>query len=135
MPNFVSRMGKWHAAKEIAVLPMDPEKGRMKPEIYEGPDRQAMVAITKNGNKPLGMDARQDMQMINLARQHGMTVDEYLAMHKEEIEEASRIQDELSAEPIKHEPAPKHEAVKSPKTGKYEGGFGELDDALAQGNK
>jgi hypothetical protein len=126
MPTFVSKQGEWFAAKEVAVLPIDHKAGRERPEIYEGDDREASKMIAENNGKPLGMKSEHDPQLINLARQQGMTIHEYLDMYQEDIKQDKKNQAAALEKPTTHE-APKRKRGVVTQGGKFEGGFGDVE--------
>jgi len=80
MPSFVSVKGQWEPKQEKWVNPKTAE-------IYEGPDRSAVQAIEENGGS-IGTDVKKLSENIILARQMGMTVDQYLQLSDPEAIEA-----------------------------------------------
>lgn len=119
MPNWNSVNGVWKPKHERAY---DPKKD----EIYEGPDRAAMEVLAEQNLTQLGMEAENDPQIMELARQRNQTVKQYLKMNaplpaqvKEQEEAQSKIAD--------HKEGPKKRGV-NPKGGgvTIRGGFGEI---------
>ena len=86
MPTFVSKGGEWYPAKEHAVLPH--LSGTSK-EIYDGPDRAALLLLWQESGKPedakrclthLGANFKSDPDFVNRVRQMGFKdVTEYLS--------------------------------------------------------
>jgi hypothetical protein len=86
MPTFISKGGEWYPAKEHAVLPHLSGTDR---EIYDGPDRAALLMLWQESGKPedalkcmtfLGSNFKSDPDFINRVRQLGFdNVDKYLA--------------------------------------------------------
>lgn len=77
MPTWISKGGEWHPAKEHAVLPH--LVGTSK-EVYDGPDRAALLALWQESGKPedakrcmthLGSNFKNDPDFVNRVRQLG----------------------------------------------------------------
>ena len=95
MPNWISKDGVFHPAKEKVALVNNSKKAITNPSeegtrgfgqivepgepfIYEGPDRAAMFALFQAKQETLGMDFHTDADLINRVRQLGYkSVDEY----------------------------------------------------------
>jgi hypothetical protein len=85
MPQYVSKEGVLHPAKEHVVLP---HLTGTEKEVYDGPDRAAEFELaqafgTDENGKPkeftFGMHFRQNPDFINFVRQQGFKdIDEYL---------------------------------------------------------
>jgi hypothetical protein len=68
----------WFAADEVHV---DRETG----EVYKGPDREASAFIkqeTGGLSDNIGMKATEDPQIMEVARQHGLTVEQWMERNK-----------------------------------------------------
>jgi len=85
MPTFISKGGEWYPAKEHAVLPHLSGTPR---EIYDGPDRAALLLLWQESGKPedakkcltyLGSNFKNDPDFVNRVRQLGFdNVKQYL---------------------------------------------------------
>ena len=76
MPNYVSKGGKWYPAKEHVVLP---HLAGTKNEVYDGPDRAALLVLFKEKVETLGQDFRTNPEFLQSVRNQGFnSVDEYL---------------------------------------------------------
>lgn len=127
MPSFVSKMGIWKPAQERAYIPPDPEKGRTEGYIYEGEDRAAKAMLAEQGVSQLGMNVREDPEVIQRARNLGMTVDEFLHLNEPVSAEAKAHEDAKSTRVNKHEdpvrkPGVKHQGGRAPERPESEGG-------------
>lgn len=96
MPSFISKGGEWHPAQEKTVV--NPAESKSNPQpgaepfIHNGPDREAVEFIAKeNGISPeeaveskatIGTLAVDDPQILEVARQHGLTVEQWMEKHK-----------------------------------------------------
>ena len=119
MPSYISKNGEWFAAQEKAV---NVDTG----EVYLGPDREASEFIkteTGGNSDHIGIKANEDPQMIEVARQHGLSIDEWMARHKPteaqekiRIEAQSKVVDQMKP------------SVKKPGVGNTKGGFVDKDD-------
>jgi len=88
MPSFVSKNGKWSAAKEKVAI--KDENG--EDTIYEGPDRAAKEFLEQNGGE-VGQDALLDPQNLQAARNMGFnTVDEMFKAMSPTAKEAEAIE-------------------------------------------
>ena len=85
MPNYVSKMGEWHAAKEKVGLTNKSDrtfeyKGQMiqpgEPFIYEGPCREAVKAIFESGQTTLGTNFKNDPEFLKSLQAYGYSSDE-----------------------------------------------------------
>lgn len=142
MPNFVSKEGVWVPAREKVSI-MD-ENG--EPEIYEGPDREAVkmlkemgTAIDDEGNSVMGQHFTDNPDMYELARaKHYDTVEEYAERMGYNKDKAKKIYEENLKEIKTHkDPDKKKTTVSSPggmdtANGKVvdKGGFGEHGENL-----
>jgi len=77
MPTWISKNGEWYPAKEHAVLP---HLAGTSKEIYDGPDRAALLALWIESGRPedakrcmdhLGSNFKSDPDFINRVRQLG----------------------------------------------------------------
>lgn len=82
MPNWVSKGGTWHPAKEkVALTDHEGKDGRKPgdPYIYDGADRGALFELFREKVEALGQDFKTDPAFIQSVRNQGFnTVDEYL---------------------------------------------------------
>ena len=134
MPNWISKDGVWHPAKEHAVLPHLSGTDR---EVYDGPDRAALYELYKLKVTTLGKDFRKDVDLINRVKQLGYeNVDQYaeaVGYNKEEVEKNF---EEKASKVTKHELPEKVAAIKklgggtdtSGQGNDAYGGFGEPGD-------
>ena len=118
MPSWKSIAGIWKPAKERAY------DGK-KDEIYEGPDRAAKEVLEEQGLEFLGLEVKNDPQIMELARQRNQTVEQYLEQNKP-LEKEVKAQEEAHAKVVDHRDAPKKRGVK-PRGGgvTISGGFGD----------
>lgn len=118
MPSFVSKNGIWEPAKERVATVVDGQ-----PQIYEGPDREAVKYIEEEGGV-VGQDASQDPQVLQASRNMGFnSVQEYLAHFQptpKQVEEIKIAQEK----PITHAA----EKSKPGVTGGTKGGFNKDDE-------
>ena len=87
MPQYISKDGVWHVAKEKVALVNHSDKAREingkmvgagEPFIYEGPDRASLYELFKLKVDTLGIDFRKDPDLIGRVRQLGYkSVDAY----------------------------------------------------------
>lgn len=119
MPSWISRMGIWGPAKERVYIPK-------KDEIYEGPDRAALDVLKEENVEYLGMEVKNDPQIMELARQRNQTVEQYLEMNKPLPKQVVEIE-QAQSKVVNHEPGPKKRGV-SPRGGgvTIKGGFGDV---------
>lgn len=123
MPRWISKDGIWYPAKEHAVLPHLSGTDR---EIYDGPDRAALLQLFLEKRETLGQNFRFDPDLINRTRQLGYkTVDEYAKAMGYDKEQVEKDFDEKASVVTKHELPKKVEAIK-----KLGGG----QDTSGQGN-
>ena len=125
MPSFISIGGEWVAAKEKAV---DIRTG----EIYEGPDREATEFIKKetgNTGDRIGIKASEDPQMLEVARQHGLTIEQWMEKNKPTPKQVE-AQKDAQSKVVTHQPEPKKPAAVSSK-----GGFTDDGDYVKDFNK
>ena len=101
MPTFISKGGEWYPAHEHVVLPH--LVGTSK-EVYDGPDRAALLMLWQESGKPedakrcldhLGSNFKSDPDFVNRVRQLGFdNVEKYLAFigydEKAEIAKAEK---------------------------------------------
>ena len=122
MPSFISVNGEWKAAKEKAV---NIKTG----EIYEGPDREATDIIkTETGGlgESIGMKSEEDPQIMEVARQHGLTVEQWMSRNKPSDAQL-KAQAAAQTKVVTHQPeSPKPQAAKS------KGGFVDGDKDFVQ---
>lgn len=111
MPSFISKNGIWEPAQEKAF---DPKTG----DMYIGPDREAKKYIEENGGM-VGMKSSEDPQIIEIAENRRMTVEQWMEKNAPKIEqvEAKKIADE---QVVTHTPGPKKRGVKPSKGGFYD---------------
>ncbi len=108
MPNWVSKDGKWFPAKEHVVLPhmsgkVDPKTGKSL-EVYDGPDRAALFELFKQKVEHLGMDFRDDVELITRVKQLGYkSVDEYAKVMGYDPEKATKNFEEKASKVNLHE--------------------------------
>lgn len=78
MPTFISKDGDWQPGHErVSVIDKNGE-----PQIYDGPDREAVKYIESEGGK-VGQDALQDPQLLQASRNMGFaSIEAYLAHFK-----------------------------------------------------
>lgn len=118
-PSWISRGGIWGPAKERAY------DGK-KDEIYEGPDRAASEVLQEQNLEHLGMEVHNDPQVIELARQRGLTVEQYLEINKP-LENQVKAQQEAQEKVVDHKELPKKMGVKPRGGGVHiSGGFGDI---------
>jgi hypothetical protein len=107
MSNWTSHDGKWFPSKEKVALTNITSKVKEingqkvqpgDPFIYEGPDRAAMFELFKDKVENLGMDFRNDTELINRVRQLGYkSVDAYAKeMGYDKVESEKRFLDKAS---------------------------------------
>ena len=131
MPTWKSVKGIWKPAKERAYVPPDAAKGREEGYIYEGEDRQARASLTEQGVDHLGTPVEQDPEIIYRARQMGMTVPEFLELHKTPTPQtiaADKKKDEFVQvhKPDAPKPAVQPQGGRAPERPESEGGaFGD----------
>jgi hypothetical protein len=118
-PSWISDNGVWKPAKERAY------DGK-KDEIYEGPDRAAKEILQEDNVPSLGMPVENDPQILELARQRGHTVKEYLEQNRP-TEAEVQAQKEAQSKTVEHKDPPKKRGVK-PRGGgvTISGGFGDM---------
>lgn len=136
MPTWISKGGEWFPAKEHAVLPH--LAGTAK-EIYDGPDRAALLALWQESGKPedakrclthLGQNFKSDPDFVNRVRQLGFeSVDKYLAFIGYD-EKAANAEAERNLVTVKS-----HEVLKRAKAIEVDGGGVEFGtgEVLAKG--
>ena len=131
MPNYVSRDGVWHPAKEHVVLP---HLAGTKNEVYDGPDRAALFALYKANKETFGMDFHHDAELINRVRQLGYkSVASYAKAMGYDKEKVEKDFEEKASKVVLHElPKRVKEAGMlgggrdmSGQNKSYSGGFGE----------
>lgn len=110
MPSWISKFGKWTPAKEYVVDPKAP-KGK---EVYEGPDRAALLELKIADQEFLGEDYRMNSDLIIKARQLGYTdVDKFLKevynVDRASMEKKNEILDKIV---VDHKDAPRVKAIK-----------------------
>ena len=109
-PNWISKDGVWHPAKEHVVLPHLVGTER---EVYDGPDRAALFILYKEKKETLGMNFRHDPELINRTRQLGFkSVDEYAKAMGYDKEKVEKNFEEKAAQVTKHELPKKVDAIK-----------------------
>ena len=129
MPNYVSHGGEWHPAKERVALknisgktiknPSDASSKFANEEIkpgedfiYEGADRAALYELWLNKSETLGMDFRQDAELINRVRQLGYkSVAEYAKLMGYDANKAKEEFDKKATVVVKHDLPAKVEAI------------------------
>ena len=120
MPSFISVGGEWFAAKEKTVV--TPKDGA-EPYIYEGPDREAAELIkqeTGGQSDHIGMKVQDDPQLMQLARDRGLTLEQYLEQHKPTPKQ-EEIRKEEQAKVVTHvAPPPKPGVDTGTKGGFYD---------------
>lgn len=108
MPSFISKGGEWYAAEEKAV-------NRDTGDVYQGKDREASAYIaqeTGGQSDHIGMKAAEDPQMLEVARQHGLTIEQWMERNKPTPQQ-EKVQKEAQAEVVTHKDAPKKAAVRT----------------------
>jgi hypothetical protein len=141
MPTWISKNGEWYPAKEHAVLP---HLAGTSKEIYDGPDRAALVQLWQESGKPedakkcldhLGSSFKSDPDFINRVRQLGFdSVDKYLVFIGFDEKKANEIAEANLVRVKSHEIPKRAKAVESDSggiefgTGKVlvEGGIGDI---------
>jgi hypothetical protein len=126
MPSFVSNGGVWVPAKEKTV---NIHTG----EIYDGPDREAKEFIAKEtagAGESIGMKASEDPQVLEVARQHGLTVEQWMERHKPTVQQVE-AQKVAASKVVTHQPEPKKAPVQNTKGGFFD----EQSDAVKEFNK
>lgn len=116
MPSFISKNGNWEAAKEKAV---DINTG----EVYVGPDREASKIIeeeTGGLGKTIGMNANEDPQMLEVARQHGLTIEQWMERNKPSKEVEAKIEQDRQIV-NEHKPGRPRKRQEVTKGGFYDG--------------
>jgi hypothetical protein len=123
MPSFISKNGEWFPADEKTVITVAGE-----PQVYAGKDRAAVEVIAKeNGITPeeaieqeakIGMPAADDPQIQELARQRGMTVEQWMEKNKP-TERQIKAQAEAQGKVVTHKQVKTKKSVVETK-----GGFG-----------
>jgi hypothetical protein len=136
MPTFISKQGEWYPAKEHAVLPHLSGTPR---EVYDGPDRAALLLLWQESGKPedakrcmdhLGIHFKNDPDFVNRVRQMGFdSVDKYLAFIGYDEKEAGKLAEENLVRVKSHEILKRAKAVDT-EGGGVEFGTGEV---LAKG--
>lgn len=131
MPNYVSKDGIWHAAKEHAVLP---HLAGTSKEVYDGPDRAALFELFKSKQESFGIDFRNDVELINRVRQLGYkSVDEYAKLMGYDAKKVEEEFEKKASKVTLHELPERVAAIETMGGGKdlsglnkdYKGGFGE----------
>jgi hypothetical protein len=123
MPRFISKDGVWHPAKEHAVLP---HLAGTENEVYDGPDRAALFELYKQKVNTLGVDFRQDPELINRTRQLGYeSVDDYAKAMGYDKEAVEKNFEEKAAQVTKHELPDRVESIKTLGGGRDFAGQGE----------
>ena len=127
MPSFISNGGEWYAANEKAV-------NRETGDVYEGKDREASAFIaqeTGGASDHIGIKAAEDPQMMEVARQHGLTIEQWMERNKPTPQQV-KIQKDAQAEVVTHKDAPKKQAVS---TGTKGGFIPDGSDHIKEFNK
>ena len=90
MPNWISNGGTWHPAKEHVVLP---HLAGTKNEIYDGPDRAALLELFRAKVETFGQDFRTNPDFLQGIRAQGYdNVDKYLeSIGYDEAKEAANF--------------------------------------------
>lgn len=132
MPNYVSKDGIWHPAKEHAVLP---HLAGTSKEVYDGPDRASLFELFKAKQESFGIDFRNDVELINRARQLGYkSVDEYAKLMGYDAKKVEEEFEKKASKVTLHELPERVAAIETMGGGKdlsgqnnkdYKGGFGE----------
>lgn len=131
MPNYVSKDGIWHPAKEHAVLP---HLAGTSKEVYDGPDRAALFELFKAKQESFGIDFRNDVELINRVRQLGYkSVDEYAKLMGYDAKKVEEAFEKKASKVTLHELPERVAAIETMGGGKdlsglnkdYKGGFGE----------
>lgn len=68
MPNYVSKKGVWYPAKEHVVLP---HLAGTKDEVYDGPDRAALLELFRAKVSTFGQDFRTNPEYLQGIRAQG----------------------------------------------------------------
>ena len=136
MPTWISDRGKWYPAKEHAVLP---HLAGTKNEIYDGPDRAALLQLWQESGKPedaakcmefLGQDFQSHTDFVHMCRQLGFSsTKEYLTFVGYD-EKAAKAQAEANMVRVKSHEIPKRAKAIESEGGGVEFGTGEV---LAKG--
>ena len=113
MASFNSIVGLWFPAKEKAVH-------RETGDIYEGEDREAVRFIAQEKGLTveevieqkayIGTPVSEDPQIIELARNRNMSVEDYLDKNKPTPQQV-KIQKDAQTKTVTHQAPPKHEEV------------------------
>ena len=119
MPSWKSVNGVWKPAKERTY------DGK-KDEMYEGDDRASLDVLKEQNLESLGMEASNDPQIMELARQRNQTVKQYMKQNAP-LPQQIKEQEEAQAKVIDHKEAPKKRGVQ-PRGGgvTIRGGFGDI---------
>ena len=144
MPSFISKGGMWYPAQEKTVV--NPAESKSNPQpgidpfIHNGPDREAVAFIAKeNGitpeeaiesNATVGMLAADDPQILEVARQHGMTVEQWMEKHKPTPKQV-QLKEEADKKVVTHN----QKKTKQDAQGGKGGFFAEGSDAVKEFNK
>jgi len=119
MPSWISPNGIWKPAKERVY---DEKKG----EMYEGPDRAALEVLAERNIEHLGIEVKDDPQVFELARQRGLTVEQYLEMHKP-MGKQQKEKELAQGKIVDHKDQPKKQGVRTRGGGvTISGGFGDM---------
>lgn len=104
MPSFISIEGKCYPAMEKAV-------NRETGEVYEGPDREAVRFIAQETGLSVedviktkayvGMSCIDDPQILEVARQRNMTIEEYMKINAPTPKQV-QIQKEAQSKVVTH---------------------------------
>ena len=123
MPSFISKGGVWEPATEETVVNKVQPDGSTRPEVYKGPDREAAKYIKENGGV-VGMSVIDDPQIIEIAENRRMTVEQYVAKFGPKP-------DQIKAKEAADKVVVDHSTPKGKKgVQPSEGGFGEHTDLL-----
>lgn len=117
MPTWISDGGKWSPAKEKLALKNHSKESfkykeqEIKPEeefIYDGPDREALRILNKEGVEFLGQDFKRNPEFLQAVRNQGFEagekgVEAYLAHIGYDAKKASELVKEKKAKFSAHE--------------------------------
>lgn len=137
MPSWNSLAGVWHPAQEKVAITN--EKG--EPEIYEGPDRAALIQNKEEGIGERGVHFTRDTEFINRVRQvFNMSMDEYCKANGFD-EKTTKAEFDKSMKKVNTHKDPTRKAAgkfasggrnTAGNSGHLEGDFGTLDDAKSK---
>lgn len=129
MPNYVSKDGVWEPKDEKVAL--TDKNG--EPYIYEGKDRGALEYLKEQGVEQLGINFREDPDVIMHARQLNMTVDEFCKTSFYTDKMRKEIYEKNKSEVVLHKPVVRKPASKQRSGGANTAGSGGLEGGMSTG--